>query len=661
MSTKRNTRNSLKASNTDTMDKTSPPAPVLDATSNDKMDTLLSTITARFNSLHTRFDEMNSKIDDVHTNLSTSLSTLETAHYATCSRVSELEARFQTMSDLIAPEDITDLKIELTLHQQKLDDMEQDLAPIISDHANRITETNVDRIIETKLTSSTLIRNLIHQELAPFSTSSSFTTGSITRKTGFGQPESKDFHASRFDERLSGLSLGGDTLLDLESFHDSILIKLESITLSSNLFPKYKDLPRDFDYYRCLCGIDPYQALSSRLESTQALANYKSFGQSLRLFLIKPTTIPRTTCPETYLQLLSLRTNPDGFQMFQHLIFLRSPQLAGKYKDYRALIDALTILPGEHLREFYSRTICLSQEIELARVPDGCNVFLSIRFLQLLRDTKNSIIINETSTQWKEIQLFRRDPSHLTQDLPWTFETILRNLELADVTILSSPSVVMESITSPLIDAHAAYGNRNQRHLPLNKNTSLHMDTTPTGTRPSVSDQLKRCKLCNNQHPNPWHTESNCPFKDPTHILCKITRENVMQHNSLHGAINKKFSKLQDKPSTTSKGPIIPTILNNNNNNNKQNQPTVRFASTDIDTPSELPSSSPEIEEYKPFPTTLDTTLEIIDDEEYFDLPVVTPTANVCTGFTNATTSFENTLTDQDHILDSAQYLSYSA
>jgi hypothetical protein len=34
-----------------------------------------------------------------------------------------------------------DLKIEFTLHQQTIADMEQDLAPIISDHANHITET----------------------------------------------------------------------------------------------------------------------------------------------------------------------------------------------------------------------------------------------------------------------------------------------------------------------------------------------------------------------------------------------------------------------------------------------------------------------------------------------------------------------------------------
>ena len=70
--------------------------------------------------------------------------------------------------------------------------------------------------------------------------------------------------------------------------------------------------------------------------------------------------------------------------MFQ-TIFLRSPQLAGKYKDYQALGKALAIIPVEHLHEFYSRTVCLSQEIELARVPDGCNVFLSISYYEILK------------------------------------------------------------------------------------------------------------------------------------------------------------------------------------------------------------------------------------------------------------------------------------
>jgi hypothetical protein len=43
------------------------------------------------------------------------------------------------------------------------------------------------------------------------------------RKTDFGQPESKDFHASKLETLLTGVVLSGDTLLDLELFFDSIL------------------------------------------------------------------------------------------------------------------------------------------------------------------------------------------------------------------------------------------------------------------------------------------------------------------------------------------------------------------------------------------------------------------------------------------------------
>jgi hypothetical protein len=38
-------------------------------------------------------------------------------------------------------------------------------------------------------------------------------------------------------------------------------------------------------------------------------------------------------------------------------------QLQGKFKDYRGLITSLQIIPGEHIREFYSRAESLGQEI----------------------------------------------------------------------------------------------------------------------------------------------------------------------------------------------------------------------------------------------------------------------------------------------------------
>ncbi len=92
---------------------------------------------------------------------------------------------------------------------------------------------------------------------------------------------------------------------------------------------------------------------------------------------MKSSTVPSYACPETYLQLLSLHTNPDGFWILQNLIYLRSPQLKRKFKDYRSLVEAITIIPGEHIREFYSRVVTLSQEIASAKIPDGSIVFFT--------------------------------------------------------------------------------------------------------------------------------------------------------------------------------------------------------------------------------------------------------------------------------------------
>lgn len=383
---------------------------------------------------------------------------------------------------------------------------------------------NITTAITTSLATDPIITSLIHdvRDLR--------TKGIVsTKKTGFSQPESKDFHASKLETLLAGIVLNGDSLLDLELFFDSILSKLESVTLTSSLYPKYKDLTITFDFKGKLCGLSPYPPLPYP-DSIQALANYKSFGNSLRLFLLKASTIPSATCPETALQLLSLRKNSDGFAILQNLIFLRSPQLQGKFKDFRSMIESLQIIPGEHIREFYSRTETLGQEIDLAQLEDGSNAALSERFLSLLRDTNDPIIIGETSHAWKEIQSFHRDPKHLRKPLPWTFDAILRDLELARITILHPP--IPPSSHPDLIDAHVAYGNRNQRNFlqhSMKRHPTQAIHTMKSGRRLISSPTLTtapsqpRCKLCNNGHPNPWHTEETCPFKDPTHILCKTT------------------------------------------------------------------------------------------------------------------------------------------
>jgi hypothetical protein len=55
-----------------------------------------------------------------------------------------------------------------------------------------------------------------------------------------------------------------------------------------------------------------------------------------------------------------------------------------------------------------------------------------------------------------------------------------------------------------------------------------------------------------------------CPLKDPTFIVHKKIRENVMQHNKLPGCINKNYNKDLDLPTanTAPTKATIPTIAN---------------------------------------------------------------------------------------------------
>jgi hypothetical protein len=81
---------------------------------------------------------------------------------------------------------------------------------------------------------------------------------------------------------------------------------------------------------------------------------------------------------------------------------------------------------------------------------------------------------------------------------------------------------------------------------------SLHQcSTIPTYTQQQQQRQhqlLKEkhllCKLCNNLHSSPWHTTDMCPLKDSTFIVSKTIWENVMQHNNLHGKMNKNYHKI---------------------------------------------------------------------------------------------------------------------
>jgi len=467
-----------------------------------------------------------------------------------------------------------DIAIELEQLQLKTNDIAIDIDQA---QPTDILLQTINTNIEAKLRNiPSLIKHEVENTLqttqAPTpqqpTTQSHVTSRPPAKMTGFHQRESKDFHVSKLLKLLEHLTLESDSLKDLEIFYDTITSHFATITLTGHILPIYRDLTAKFRFQEHLCSPEKNPTLTSQ-EIHQAKLNYRTFGSGLRQFLINPKTIDKTTAPDSYLQLLSLKHENDGFLLFQHFIFLRSPQLEGKYIDYRSLIDKLYMEPGESIRTFYTRAMWLYNEITLAKLLDGSQTYLLEHFLKLLRSTDSQLIIAETSPHWKQLQHHRRDPTHTTKTPPTTLNSILRDLEIAGITNLPAITTPQPSPTNqPLIacstdavsnfhqkqyDPYAAYVTNKQYHN-QQRTTKQSLQTNH-----NKQQQQPKCRLCNNQHPNPWHDTNHCPFKDPTFIQNRLIRENVMQHNTLYGKTNKNYTKTMDTPNSTSK-PLPATI-----------------------------------------------------------------------------------------------------
>ncbi len=146
-----------------------------------------------------------------------------------------------------------------------------------------------------------IIARTVKEELAPISkelqvlkTSHIQHPISPCPKLGFAQAESKDFNISKFIKETDRIKLAGDLLVNLEHFWDSILHIFNTLCLQNQLYPCYRDLKKDFDFKNHLC--DRTRLSPSDLQ--QATLNYRAFGESLRIFLLDPTTIAKSTCPK---------------------------------------------------------------------------------------------------------------------------------------------------------------------------------------------------------------------------------------------------------------------------------------------------------------------------------------------------------------------------
>lgn len=507
------------------------------------LGTLCTEVTGNLQSLHSEFS---TKIDTIYVNVDSSIlsacsewkldldsslamirsewsTTLTATESSLNYHIQDSSLHFGTMVD-----DIVD-KIS-TLENLRISDPQvlHLLNDATLDHIRNLTLSSaIDEAINRAV--STEISQLSQEIQALKNTTTSFPNN--LKKTGFAQNDSKDFSISKFVKDLERIALTNDLLQAYEHFWDSILHAFNNICTENQVFPYCKDLKKDFDFKSHLCAnprLNPSELIQVKL-------NYRSFGDTLRLYLLTPSTVPKTTCPKAFIKFLSLKSIKDGFKLLREFIFQLSPQLDGIFINFTGTIISLTIINGEHISEFYSQVQDLSHEIHLANLPDGNAATLHYQFLSLLHQTGCPTILGITQPYWAKITTFHHNPNHYTiTKLPRDLHGAFSELEASDVGILKSCS----STFTPTSFVHDDYNSNNNAISPIVTFGASFLDDnnqSPIATNLISSSTIPIAALGDAKFPN--NNNKN-----------NITNNNICRHLSQPGHLpltkNKTFEIL---------------------------------------------------------------------------------------------------------------------
>jgi hypothetical protein len=143
-------------------------------------------------------------------------------------RLTTIEANYRGLSDTVRPL------------------IESPPSPVISDPS--LSQEIIENIIETKFNNtyqatlesfSRLSASVAELHLRQSNTPASSL--SSPRHHGFFLQETKDFHVSRLIKLLDPEVLRSDSLQDLEIFFDSVLSHFNTVALTTDLYPRYRD------------------------------------------------------------------------------------------------------------------------------------------------------------------------------------------------------------------------------------------------------------------------------------------------------------------------------------------------------------------------------------------------------------------------------------
>ena len=319
---------------------------------------------------------------------------------------------------------------------------------------------------------------------------------------------------------------------------------------------------------RHTCG--PFSAKSSRKERNLK-DSYNVFGKTLKVHLVKPTTI---TSPKASELLVLLKHEENGFDILVSLIYDLSPQLDGCTLDHTESIYKLTIRPGTTLFEFHTKACDLFYEINLQKDDTGAAMKLIQQYISQLRLIKEfdvTMIPHQNKLQ-RHIKSNGCVKNPYKMKYLYDFYDELKfNYSLDSITLEPDPNQMKSSpvVTTNEKVIFAAACLTQSQFKKMNLSSSPSKSSLRQTQRYSSSNptKQKRCPVCGHTNTelhkilNQIHPceDDHCIFRGPLFNTSKHMREHLEQYNVKHGDKILNTKNLIDASTTLPQNPSFPS------------------------------------------------------------------------------------------------------
>ena len=149
-----------------------------------------------------------------------------------------------------------------------------------------------------------------------------------------------------------------DTLLQLQKWWYAIHSAFCKSLSTNKIYTKYQN--QDTEHYTITKFILPPENKSKYITPKE---NYEAFSISLRVHLVKDTTVYSPKAPKSHVKIVTHMQYDNGSELLITFVFNMTPQLGGLGPKAQDLVIPFCLFEGESLTYFHLRSLAIKSEL----------------------------------------------------------------------------------------------------------------------------------------------------------------------------------------------------------------------------------------------------------------------------------------------------------